>query len=153
AAVIENLNRHFGVKADFSAYPGHYNEEDFVIACYQSPCPTQNATSHTRLFHLLAGPEVKLRNHTPFVPFGHVLLGVAHSSVDFQTTGPALNFSGTASQKGLAMAMGGGLDVRITGRYSFRVSADDGWVYGAKQANGSAAVLHPFRFSLGLLFH
>jgi hypothetical protein len=113
--------------------------------------PTQIAQSHTRLFQFLFGPELKLRNHTWIAPFAHLLAGGAHSSADFRTVGPALNFSGTASQTGFALALGGGLDVRITKRIGFRLSADDGWVYGAKQGNGSAAVLHPFRFSLGLL--
>jgi hypothetical protein len=151
-AIIKNLNRRIGLKADFSAYFGHYNEDDFP-PCAQSTCPTQTAESHTRLFHILAGPEIKLRNHTRIGPFGHILAGGAHSSTNFHTAGPALNFSGSTNQTGFALALGGGLDVRIRGRIGFRLSADDGWVYNAKQANGAASVVHPFRFSLGLLFH
>jgi hypothetical protein len=64
-AVIQNLNRSLGLKADFSAHFGHYNEEDFLIPCDQPVCPTQSAVSQTRLFQFLAGPEIKLRNHTP----------------------------------------------------------------------------------------
>lgn len=152
-AVIQNLNRSLGLKADFSAHFGHYNEEDFLIPCDQPVCPTQSAVSYTRLFQFLAGPEIKLRNHTPVAPFAHVLLGGAHSSVNFHTAGPALNFSGTARHDGFAVAVGGGLDIRTAGRISFRISVDDGWAYGAKQANGATTILHPFRFSLGLLFH
>src|SRR5215831_8545170 len=137
AAVIKNLDRYLGLKADFSVHFGHYNEEDFVIPCAQSTCPTQIAQSHTRLFQILFGPEIKLRNHTRIAPFAHLLAGGAHSSADFHTAGPALNFSGIAGQTGFALALGGGLDVRITKRIGFRLSSDDGWVYGAKQANGT----------------
>jgi len=155
AAVIRNLNRYFGIMGDFSA---HFSDDQGLIAlrlpCAQPPCSpvTQSADLNPRLFNFLAGPEFKWRNHTRFTPFAHALFGVAHTTVTFRTAGPAGSLSKGDEDTGFAMTYGGGLQVRILRRVSFRVSLDY-----SKAFVGSSA-LPPQRvdslgYSAGVVFH
>jgi opacity protein-like surface antigen len=155
AAVIRNLNPYFGIMGDFSA---HFSYDQGPIAltptCAQPPCPpvTQSAELNPRLFNFLAGPEFKWRNHTRFTPFAHALFGVAHTTVTFSTAGPAGSVSKGDEDTGFAMTYGGGLQVRILRRVSFRVSLDY-----SKALVGSNA-LPPQRvdflgYSAGAVFH
>lgn len=152
-AIIRNVNSYFGFKGDASFHFGRYREEDFAIPCGLPPCSTQAANSHTRLFNFFIGPEVKVRNRTRATPFANALLGVTHTSTFFNTKGPALNFSGTTSDTGLATAFGGGLDVRIARRISFRFSSDYDLAFGQTSPAGSSKTLNSWRFSLGAVFH
>ena len=152
-AVIGNVNRALGIKGDASIHFGRYKEPDFTVPCGQPACPTQLANSHTRIFSFLVGPELKLRNHTPATPFADALFGITHTSTAFSTSGAALNFSGTTGNTGFGMAFGGGLDVRITRRISFRFSSDYDLAYGQTGPGGPSKTLNSWRFSFGALFH
>jgi hypothetical protein len=153
-AVIRNFKRYFGIKADFSAHFGHYQDMD-EVPCAHVSCTTttQEIQSHTRLYEFLAGPEVKWRNHTRFAPFANALFGIAHSSATLSSFGPAIDFSGRQTQTGFAMDFGGGLDIRIVKRASFRLSLDHGNAYGGKNFDGSPRRLDTFRMTVGVLFH
>jgi opacity protein-like surface antigen len=155
AGVIRNLNRYFGIMGDFSA---HFSYDQGPIAltppCVQPPClpVTQIAELNPRLFNFLAGPEFKWRNHTRFTPFAHALFGVTHTTATFSTAGPAVSLSKGDEDTGFAMTYGGGLQVRILRRVSFRVSLDY-----TKAFVGSSA-LPPQRvdslgYSAGVAFH
>jgi hypothetical protein len=113
-AVIGNVNRYIGIMGDFSA---HFSSNEFAVPFTAS---TQPGSINPRLFNFLAGPELKLRNHTRFTPFVHALVGVAHSSATFNTAGSIINLSRTDADTGFAVAYGGGLDIRILRRLSFR---------------------------------
>lgn len=117
-AVIANVSRYLGIMGDLSA---HFSSNAFTVPFpYVSPSITQPGSINPRLFTLLAGPEIKVRNRTRLTPFVHALFGVAHSTATFQTTGPVVNFSRTDADTGFAMAFGGGGDIRITRHFSFR---------------------------------
>lgn len=58
------------------------------------------------------GPRFAYRNHTRFVPYVHTLMGFAHLEVDL----PSLVRTHVESQRGFAMANGGGVDF-IANRY------------------------------------
>ena len=150
-----NLNRYFGITGDFSA---HFSHDQGPITltppCAQPPCPSvmQSAEINPRLFNFLAGPEFKWRNRTRLSPFAHALFGVAHTTATFKTSGPAGSLSRNDTDTGFAMTYGGGLEVRILRRVSFRVSLDY-----SKAFVGSSA-LPPQRvdslgYSAGVLFH
>jgi opacity protein-like surface antigen len=155
AAVIRNLNRYVGIMGDFSA---HFSYDQGPVAltppCAQPPCApvTQIAELNPRLFNFLAGPEFKWRNHTRFTPFAHALFGVAHTTATFSTAGPAVSLSKGDEDTGFAMTYGGGFQVRILRRVSFRASLDY-----SKAFVGSSA-LPPQRvdslgYSAGVVFH
>ncbi len=78
----------------------------------------------SRASNLLFGPEFKLRNHTRATPFAHALAGVAHVTTDFKTDSAAFAFSDQHSRTGAALALGGGVDVRMIKHVSLRVVVD-----------------------------
>jgi len=61
----------------------------------------------------LFGPRVSYRRHSRITPFGQVLFGVAHIGGD-----NGLAFS--ASSNSFAMTLGGGVDVKVAGRFAIR---------------------------------
>lgn len=151
--IIGNVNKVLGIKGDTSIHFGRYKEPDFTVPCGLPACPTQPANSHTRMSNFLVGPELKLRNHTRVTPFADALFGITHTSTAFRTSGAALNFSGSTGDTGFGMAFGGGLDVRIARRISFRFSSDYGLANGQTGPGGSSKTLDSWRFSFGALFH
>src|SRR5215475_1648619 len=120
-SVIRDLNQRVGVKGDFSA---HFQANTFPVnVCAQTPCVPvqQQAQLNPRLFNFLAGPELRLGNRRWRVaPFTYALAGLAHGRATFKTSGSAFNLSQTTSETGFAMALGGGVDVRMTRRFSVR---------------------------------
>jgi hypothetical protein len=154
-AVIFNLNRYVGIMGDFSA---HFSQNQFAVPlalpCNRAPCSdsTQPGTIDPRLFDFLVGPELKLRNRTRFTPFVHTLFGLAHSTATFRTTGSTINLSRTDGETGFAMAFGGGMDVRIIRRVSFR-----GFLTYSQAFVGATALpsqkVNSIGWSSGVLFH
>jgi hypothetical protein len=117
-----NLNRWFGVAADFS---GAYK--------------TQNGVSFNDYTYTF-GPVISWRHNPTFTPFAHVLAGGSHSSVAFS------GLSGSGS--GFAMMAGGGVDVRATQHVALRAIQFD-WL--SLHSNG-ATDNNNMRVSTGLLF-
>jgi opacity protein-like surface antigen len=99
---------------------------------------TFNGTFSNTQDHFLIGLHYGFHNHSRLTPFGEVLFGVANASVstDARLAPMVLPFSSitlpdnvsaslTASRTSFAMMAGGGLDIRITKRLSYRlVDAD-----------------------------
>lgn len=96
ASLVINANQYAGIAIDIS---GVYSGDD-------------NPNSiHTFLF----GPHVAFRKHETFTPFVHALFGAAHMDAS----------SNIDNDNGLAMAFGGGVDIKINKSVSFRpVQAD-----------------------------
>ncbi len=94
--------RWLGVKADFGYYQG--------IALDGSSANVQT---------YLLGPEV--RRPGRFSPFAHVLLGVAHESTSMESISVGIEDTllGT-SDTAFALALGGGVDIRVVGPVSIR---------------------------------
>jgi opacity protein-like surface antigen len=155
AAITRNLNRYFGIMGDFSA---HFSYDQGPVAltppCSQPPCSpvTQSASVNPRLFNFLAGPEVKGRNHTRFTPFAHALFGITHTTATFSTSGSALTLSRTDADTGFGMTYGGGLEVRIVRKVSFRVSLDYSKAYVGSSDLPSQRV-NSVGFSVGVIIH
>jgi hypothetical protein len=154
AAVIRNLNRRLGIKGEFAA---HFQDETFQVnVCTQTPCVPvlQNGKLAPRLYSFMGGPEVRLGNRSWRVaPFVHTLFGVAHASATFKTTGSALNFSQTTSETGFAMALGGGVDVRMARRFGLRTSIDFNPKWVGRNDAGERQVQKGLRLAVGILFH
>ncbi len=94
--------RWLGVKADFGYYHG-------------TALDGSSANVQTYLF----GPEV--RRPGRFSPFAHVLLGVAHEATSMESISVGMydTLLGT-SETAFALALGGGVDIRVIGPVSIR---------------------------------
>ena len=152
-SVIRDLTPRVGIKGDFSA---HFQSNSGTgNVCLQTPCvPVQIvAQLNPRLFTFLGGPEIRLGNRRWRVsPFTYALAGLAHASVPFKISGSAFNLSQTSTETGFAMALGGGVDVRINRRFSARTSVDFNPNWVGRDDNGARQVQKDLRFAAGVLF-
>lgn len=116
-----NFTPWLGATADFGGY-------------YGSPF---NLTAHDYSF--LFGPTISLR--TPhFTPYFHALFGVDRFS--------ATLLGGTPSNTAFAMAIGGGLDIPVKGRFSIRAAQVD-WL----RSDHFSTAQNNLRVSTGVVFH
>jgi len=111
------LTPRFGLTGDFS-----YNTKDRGF----TPAGGGTGDVDTRVFNILGGPQVRFPNQTRTTPFLRALFGVANtrfsvSSSTPGTTGGTVTSSFTANATDFAMALGGGLDVRLNDRVGLRV--------------------------------
>ena len=89
-----------------------------------------SASTYTYLF----GPQISFPARVS--PFGHLLLGGAHLS------------SGGFGSSSFSMALGGGIDARMTDKFSWRILQAD---YLLTQFGGGSQ--NNFRFSTGVIYH
>jgi opacity protein-like surface antigen len=120
------------------------NEADnAVINCVLiSDCSADTRRSGT-MWTFLSGPRVNFRNSTRFTPYAQVLVGLAHGS----------NLFDAGPQNVLAMSVGGGLDVRITGRLSVRPVQVEYLKTRFREFYGSRVGQTDLRLSSGLAIH
>jgi len=96
-----------GIVADFD---GHYGSQNFPGLCGGEACQINlNATEHNVLF----GPRVSA-SVGRFRPFGEVLVGVGHVSLN----------NGGGSDTSFASAFGGGLDYKVVKPIALRLQGD-----------------------------
>jgi hypothetical protein len=105
------------------------------------------------LFTYLFGPQIGIRTGK-IRPFGHVLLGGAHSNVYgnlLKTSGVV--FSKAPSGNCFALAFGGGLDIAInhTGTIAFRPAEID-YLY-TRFNNSAASGQNNFQYKAGVVFN
>ena len=109
-----NFGNYFGIKADFMGYTqgsGLRNQlEQHGFA----------GAANGNVFTYMFGPQIK--KHTGvFQPFGEALFGAAHTNA-YATilTDEGKILSGTGDNNGFAMALGGGLDLRMSKHFALR---------------------------------
>jgi hypothetical protein len=78
-----------------------------VLATFAARLPSLSLST------LLFGPRISRRHNSPITPFGQVLFGVAHVAGDH-----GLAFS--TSNNSFAMAIDGGVDFKVSQRFSIR---------------------------------
>lgn len=156
ASAVFNFNRYIGAKGDFSVNtrnvfpgfprPGNANTIDILRV-------------RSSLYNFLGGVQVKdnKKEATRFRPFGHVLVGAAviNSNIKDSVFDSSLcarpDVSCSAfdnTDAGLAAAVGGGLDIKLTRRLSIRAVQVD---YNPTRLNNQTQ--HNVRLGVGLLFH
>jgi opacity protein-like surface antigen len=134
----------FGLKGDFS---WHRKGDTETVAGGGRDEASFNVA------YFMAGPTVKLRNTTRVEPFLHGLVGGAYNRVEFESTRPVtggtqrVQFETDAVD--FAVALGGGLDIRVNDRFSIRAIQVD-WApifFRDRTVNilGTTGVLQPFR--------
>jgi opacity protein-like surface antigen len=144
-AATANINRWFGVKADFSGLYGSKSVGNILGAPCPPFCNAVNVRTHIHTF--LFGPQLSYRTDK-FTPFAHALFGVGHTSVSIAvpvTSLPGLNFG--LSDTNFAMALGGGVDFNFRRRLAWRVGAD----YLQTRSFGSTP--SNFRVATGIVYH
>ncbi len=131
ASVAYNINRHVAVRADFSGY--YKSEKD------------QFFSNSLRKHQLLFGPQFSVRPNERVRVFLRPLFGLAHVHTEIDS--PGLTSPATFSDTAFAMALGGGLDVRVNNRLMVRLGQVDylpTFFGNTRQDN--------FRFSTGVVF-
>jgi opacity protein-like surface antigen len=121
---------------------GGYAGNGVVLTCVLTGCPTPTESSGT-MWTYLAGPRVNFRHSGRFTPFAQALFGVAHGSGLFV---PGV-------QNAFATSIGGGLDVRISNRFSLRPIQVDYLLTRFNEFDDGHAAQMNVRVSSGLAFH
>lgn len=156
ASGVGNFHRYVGVRGDFSANYKNYRFNLPTIGTSRNEQGRVNAS----VYNFLGGVQVK-DNRTEgarFRPFGHALVGIAHGRTkldnDFfsttfcQQAGVDCRRSFTESDTGFAAAIGGGVDIKATNRFSVRAFQLD---YNPTHLNGRTQ--DNVRFGFGVVFH
>jgi len=110
ASATINLTKGFGLTGDFS---GHFKTTSI-------PDPLGgNISTHVRVFNLLGGPQYRFGGDSRVTPFVRALAGVANTRSRLEV--PSLNSTDRLSSTDFALALGGGVDVRVSERVALRV--------------------------------
>lgn len=133
ASVTANLNRWVGIVADFQYVTGSGKSSFFSL----------NFKEDSDQFMYTFGPKVTFRNKTRVTPFAHALFGAAHR--EGNTTFGTTRFS--FSDNAFAMALGGGVDVKLYRNLAWRVAQVD---YRLTRFGGGAQ--DNVQISTGLVF-
>jgi opacity protein-like surface antigen len=142
-AVTGYLSKNFGLTADFSAHFGTDKLADPLGG---------DIRTDTSVYNILGGPQYKFRNKSRVTPFVRGLAGVAITRA--KITVPSLNASDTANSTDFALALGGGLDVRVNKRFDVRLFQVDYNPIFLKDGNdtGFNRRADNVRFSFGIVF-
>lgn len=151
-AGVANVSRYVGIKGDIS---GSYKDENFTTTFGSgATANTVNVETKNSLYNFLGGVQIKDNSSEAKVkPFAHFLGGVGHArfKVDRLTcSNSAANCSNlitSDSETGVAGAVGGGLDIKLSNRVDLRAIQVD---YNPVRLDGS--ISHNFRFGIGLNF-
>ncbi len=153
---VGNLNRYVGLKGDFSA---HFKDFEFNVPRVGTT-PATGFKVDASIYNFLGGVQVKdnSKEGSRFRPFGHALIGVAHQRAKVDNSFFSSAFCGQLgvdcrqdfgeSETGFAAAIGGGLDIKATERFSVRAFQVD---YNPNRLGGSTQ--NNFRFGIGIVFH
>jgi opacity protein-like surface antigen len=110
-SVTAYVTRRFGITGDFS---GNFKTETETF--FGAPTKVR-----MRVFNALVGPQVKFCNKGRATPFVRALFGAAHFRNDSSASLGPLNNRIIDNYTNFAMAVGGGLDVRVSDRISLRL--------------------------------
>lgn len=159
-AVAGYFNSIVGLKGDFSF---HWNddEEDRTLG---------RTSVENQVYYFMGGPVLKFRNGSRVEPFVHGLAGGAHTRFEVETrrtttTGTTRTSFDTGTTD-FAAAVGGGVDVRVSDRFSIRAFQIDYAPIFLRDRSinllGSTGALQPFtlegqrqdniRISVGIVF-
>jgi opacity protein-like surface antigen len=128
ASAAGNLNKWFGIVGEFS---GQHQPSGGTVAFPTPMVPALVVASSADLHTLLFGPRFSYRKDKRFTPFAHILPGLAWSytrgtaypNILLLPPAPAGPFSDSGTA--FAMAIGGGLDMKLTKTLAFRVLQAD----------------------------
>ncbi|HEX8707680.1 MAG TPA: outer membrane beta-barrel protein [Pyrinomonadaceae bacterium] len=138
ASVTGNLTRYVGLKADYSFHRKTFDVTD----------GTMTVGVKSNLHNFLGGVQFKDNStETKVKPFAHILAGVARSTFSL-TNAPVGIDSSDFDDTGFAIAIGGGLDFRVSPRIDIRAIQFD---YNPNRFDGDTS--HNFRIGAGIVIH
>ena len=153
-SLARNLSRRWGIKGDFSAHFGtNRGRGSFGRPFTQTSPINGDYQFEHRLFNFLIGPEFKARNRSRVTPLAYTLIGVGVSRGEVKITFPAGTSNVQVSDRGVALALGGGFDVKASNRFSLRVTADYNPVYAGGNSIDPRGWRDHVRLSLGFVIH
>ena len=139
ASLPGNVTNHMALVADFS---GYYWSDSYAASSYQSEYQSRN-------YSFLFGPRYVHTIQKRWTPFAHALVGLERDTGEgWYSIGSTRTFYGPSSSHMLALAFGGGIDIRVSNRISVRALQLDGvglesqgfWGYYLRASFG--AVIH-----------
>jgi opacity protein-like surface antigen len=98
----------------------------------------------TNVITYMFGPRVSYRHWDRLTPFGQALFGGAHSTQS--------GFIGGGTSNSFAMALGGGLDARLTDHIGVRLGQLDYFMTRFPQTTPNRETQNNLRFSTGIVF-
>ena len=138
-AVTGFITKRFGITGDFST--GFAGGTEAVTG--------GSLRFSSSNFSFYAGPHYRFTNSSRVTPFVHALAGASNNRFNYDftpTTGGLAHVSQSSTD--FAMALGGGLDVRVHKRVKirlFQIDYNPSWLFDQTQ--------HNFRIGVGIVFH
>lgn len=115
AEITQYITPRFGLTGDFSL---NQRSRDVTFT-------GGTGNIDTRVINIMGGPQVRFPNESRVTPFVRALFGVANTRFEAQenrtVAGGTVSNSFTTNATDFAMAVGGGLDVRLSDRVGLRV--------------------------------
>lgn len=138
------LTKRFGLTGDFSAHFKTNKTADPLGG---------NIETNVSVYNIMGGAQYKFRNNSRVTPFVRGLAGIAITRSKLKV--PSLNASDTSSSTDFALAIGGGLDVRVNRRVDLRaIQVDYNPIFlrsGNELGFGNSRADN-VRFSFGVVF-
>jgi hypothetical protein len=152
-AVVYNFNGFIGIKLDFQGYGSTTRTVSNLVVINPEGVATivNSASVQSNLFTYMAGAQLRVPTHT-FKPFAEFLFGGALTNFhgNLVTAGVATNVNPTYNA--FAMAVGGGLDIRMNKHLSIRPFQMDYLLtrFGNSLIPGGNHNQNNFRYSAGI---
>lgn len=147
AAAQFNLNSWLGAKADFSGTYGTLVSARLIEASSQGTSVLNFSTPRQSNYDFLFGPVISYRKHR-YTPFAHALFGDEHVSFASLQI-PGFGALPAASRNSFALALGGGVDIKVARHFSLRAGEFD---YQFVDGKGSVpGHQNDYRFSAGVV--
>jgi opacity protein-like surface antigen len=125
ASIADNLNRWLGLVGEFSGHYGSVNSVTAIIGGFGPGTSPITVNSHSNVYTFLFGPRFSYRKDRRFTPYAHVLPGFARSHFSATVTSPISSTTFSDTTTAFAMALGGGLDLRLSRHLDFRMIQAD----------------------------
>jgi hypothetical protein len=130
ASVAVSLNRWLSVAGDFS---GHYGSQSLRADTFDDDFPfddfpgniTIRADSDANVHTILAGPRFSYRKHERLTTFAHALFGLSRFAADATISFGNATIETSFADIDFSMALGGGLDVRLSESVGLRLIQAD----------------------------
>lgn len=138
------LTKRFGLTGDFSAHFKTNKTADPLGG---------NIENNIRVLNIMGGPQYKFRNSSRVTPFVRALAGVAVTRAELKVS--SLNVSDSSSSMDFALAIGGGVDVRVNKRIDLRVFQADYtpiFLSSGNELGFDKTRADNIRFSFGVVF-
>jgi len=151
-AITFNFSKYVGITAELTGYGS--NTQNFVIpAGNNALCPAGcTLSAQGNLFTYLFGPQVGIRSGK-FRPFGHLLLGGAHSNLYTNLYKQAGITNSNPAGNTFAMVFGGGADIAVNKSGSIAIRPGEIDYLYTRFNNSATGAQSSLRYQAGIVFN